>query len=179
MRSRKQIIFYIISVTVLAAAQEAFFNDIRIFGVKPNLTLAFLCVAAVRMNITEAIIYGLSTGLFIDIVYGRYIGLYALLYMYTAVALSFITDRFNYSDKLWWPLAAAPVPVFIYGIAESFMIRLLYVYAGGAEQLYAGGFSHHFTVRILPTVFYDCICIAVLAAPVLRFLKRKPVGNYE
>ena len=67
MKSRKHIIFYILSAVFLALVQEAFFNDLRIFGVKPNLTLALLCVVAVRMNFTEAMIYGLSTGLFVDI----------------------------------------------------------------------------------------------------------------
>ena len=74
MKSRKHIIFYILSAVFLALVQEAFFNDLRIFGVKPNLTLALLCVVAVRMNFTEAMIYGLSTGLFVDIVYGRFMG---------------------------------------------------------------------------------------------------------
>lgn len=179
MKGRKQIIFYIISAILLALIQEAFFNDLRIFGAKPNLTLILLCTAAVRMSITEAIIYGLSTGLFVDIVYGRYIGLYGFLYMYMAVIIVVITAGFNYSEKLWWPIAAAPLPIFVYGIAESLIIRLLAVYAGGAQQLYAGGFSLHFTTRILPTVFYNIICLAVLAAPVLRFLRRKPVGRYE
>lgn len=179
MKGRKQIIFYIISAILLALIQEAFFNDLRIFGSKPNFTIVLLCIAAVKMNISEAIIYGLSTGLFVDIVYGRYIGLYGFLYMYMAVIIVLITSRFNYSEKLWWPLAAAPLPIFLYGIAESIIIRLLAVYAGGAEQLYAGGFSAHFTTRILPTVFYNLICLAALTAPVLRFLKRKPVGRYE
>ena len=79
MKGRKNIIFYILSTILLALLQEAFFNDLRLFGVKPNLTLIFLCITAVRMNYLEAVIYGVSTGLFVDIVYGRYIGLYGLL----------------------------------------------------------------------------------------------------
>ena len=90
MRDRKHIIFYILSAVFLALVQEAFFNDLRIFGAKPNLTLSLLCVAAVRMDYAEAMVYGLSTGLFVDIVYGRYIGLYGLLYLYLALGLSLI-----------------------------------------------------------------------------------------
>ena len=159
----------------LAFSQEAFFNDLRIFGAKPNLTLVFLCVCAVRMNTAEALIYGLSTGLFIDIVYGRYIGLYGLLYMYTALVIAHITHSFSYSDKLWWPAAVSPVPVILYTAAESFIIRLLAVYTGNAYELYNGSISEHITGRLIPVIFYNCICIAVLSAPVILFLKRKPV----
>ena len=95
MRDRKHIIFYILSAVFLALVQEAFFNDLRIFGAKPNLTLALLCVTAVRMDYAEAMVYGLSTGLFVDIVYGRYIGLYGLLYLYLALGIVLITSRFN------------------------------------------------------------------------------------
>ncbi len=176
MKRRKHIIFYILSAVFLALIQEAFFNDLRIFGAKPNLTLALLCVAAIRMNFTEAILYGLSTGLFVDIVYGRYIGLYGLLYMYLAIVIAFITSELNYGEKLWWPIAAAPLPVLLYGILESFLVRLLAVYAGEAQDIYAAGFWTHFGTRILPVAFYNCICIAVLMVPVIKFLDRKPGG---
>ncbi|MBS5843061.1 MAG: rod shape-determining protein MreD [Clostridiales bacterium] len=176
MKSRKHIIFYILSAVFLALVQEAFFNDLRIFGVKPNLTLALLCVVAVRMNFTEAMIYGLSTGLFVDIVYGRYIGFYGLLYMYLAILIVFITSMLNYGEKLWWPIAVAPLPLLLYGVLESFIARLLAVYTGEALHIYSGGFWTHFGVRILPVAFYNCICIAVLMVPIIKFLDRKSGG---
>lgn len=176
MRDRKHIIFYILSAVFLALVQEAFFNDLRIFGAKPNLTLSLLCVAAVRMDYAEAMVYGLSTGLFVDIVYGRYIGLYGLLYLYLALGIVLITSRFNYAEKLWWPAAATPLPLLLYAFVESFLVRLLAVYAGEAQNLYAGGFWTHVAARILPVTFYNCICIVVFMIPVLKFLDRKPGG---
>ena len=71
MKNRKHIVFYIIMALLLSLSQEAFFNDLRIFNAKPNLTLVFLCICATRMDYMEAIIYGAATGTFIDIVYGR------------------------------------------------------------------------------------------------------------
>ena len=180
MKSRKHIIFYILSAVILALVQEAFFNDLRIFGVKPNLPLAFLCVAAVHMNLTEAIVFGVSTGLFVDIVYGRYIGLYGILFMYIAIAIASATAEFSYGEKLWWPVVVSPLPLLLYGIFESFFVRLLAVYTGEAQQIYMGGFWHHFAVRILPVTFYNCICIAVLMAPVMKFLNGRSGGmRYE
>ena len=173
MRSRKHIIFYILSAVVLALIQEAFFNDLRIFGAKPNLPLVLLCVTAVRMNTMEAILYGVSTGLFFDIVYGRYIGLYGLLFLYIALVISVLTSELGYGEKLWWPIAVSPLPLLLYGVAESFVIRLLAVYAGEAQHLYAGSFWTHCAERILPVTFYNCICITVLMVPVLKFLLGK------
>lgn len=178
MKSRKHVIFYIVSAIILALVQEAFFNDLRIFGAKPNLPLVLLCVTAVRMSFTEAAIYGVSTGLFIDIVYGRYIGLYGLLFMYSAIIISMLTSEFNYSDKTWWPIAVCPLPLVLYGVVESFIVRLLAVYAGEAQHLYSTGFWTHFAQRILPVTFYNCICIAVLMVPVLKFLSRR-TGSFN
>lgn len=176
MKSRKHVIFYILTALILAFIQEAFFNDMRIFGAKPNLTLAFLCVTAVRMNYMQAAVYSVSTGLFIDIVYGRYIGFYGLLYFYIAVMIVFLTIHIDYADKLWWPAAAAPIPLFIYAIAESFIARLLAVYAGHAEKIYENGFAQHFVYRILPVTFYNYLVIVLISFPVLKILYRKRDG---
>ena len=176
MKGRKNIIFYILSTILLALLQEAFFNDLRLFGVKPNLTLIFLCITAVRMNYLEAVIYGVSTGLFVDIVYGRYIGLYGLLYMYIALTIAFVTQQVNYSEKLWWPIAVAPLPLLLYGMIESFIIRLMAVYAGEAQVLFANGFGLHIIERLLPVAFYNCLCIAALCVPTVKFLDWKKGG---
>lgn len=176
MRSRKNIIFYILLTVLLALIQESFFNDLRLFGAKPNLALVLVCISAVRMDYLEAIVFGASSGIFIDIVYGRYIGLYGLLFMYIALSISFITQQVNYYDKLWWPVAVAPIPLFIYGLAESFIVRLMAVYAGEAQVLFEFGFGNHLVGRILPVVFYNCLCIAVLCVPVIKFLDWKKGG---
>lgn len=176
MKSKKNIIFYVIASILLAMIQETFFNDLRIFGVKPNLTLVFLCVMATRMEYIEAIVYGVSTGLFIDIVYGRYIGLYGLLYLYIALGIAFLTQQIYYSEKLWWPIAVAPVPLLLYGILESFIVRLMAVYAGEGQILFENGFWTHMAERILPVAFYNCLCAAVLCVPVIKFLDWKKGG---
>jgi len=175
-KNKKHVIFYVISSILLAMIQEAFFNDLRIFGVKPNLTLVFLCVMATRMDCIEAVICGVSTGLFIDIVYGRYIGLYGLLYLYIALCIAFLTQQIYYSEKLWWPIAVAPVPLVVYGVIESFIVRLMAVYAGEAQMLFTNGFWTHTVERILPVAFYNCLCVAILCVPVIKFLDWKKGG---
>lgn len=176
MRNRKHVIFYILAAVFLALVQEAFFNDLRVFGAKPNLTLVLLCVTAVRMTYAQALIYSVPTGLFIDIVYGRYIGLYGLLYLYAALVIVFLTNNIDYGDKLWWPIAAAPIPLLLYSISESFIVRILAVYAGEAQAIYESGFWQHFAIRIIPVTFYNYALVALLSVPVLKFLYRKRDG---
>ena len=176
MKSRRNIIFYILAAIILALVQEAFFNDLRILGVKPNLTLVFLCIAATRMNYIEAVVYGVSTGLFVDIVYGRYIGLYGLLYMYISLAICFATQQISYSEKIWWPIAVSPLLLLIYSIIESFIVRLMAVYAGEAQVLFTEGFFYHLSQRNLPVLLYNCICLAVLCVPAVKFLDWKKGG---
>lgn len=178
MKNRKHIIFYIITALLLAFSQEAFFNDLRMFDAKPNLTLVFLCICATRMDYMESIIYGAATGIFIDIVYGRYIGLYGLLYLYFALLIVFITKQTKFSDKIWWPIAVSPIPIMVYTVMESFFIRLLSLYAGEAQVLYKYGYGSHFIQRILPVTFYDILMIALLCMPVISFLRKKK-GAFE
>lgn len=178
MQSKRHIIFYIITSLVLAFSQEAFFNDMRLFGVKPNLTLVFLCICATRMDYVEAIIYGSSTGLFIDVVYGRYLGVYALLYLYIALCIVFITKQSIFFERIWWPIAVAPLPLIVYGISESFFIRLLSLYSGETQLLYRYGYGNHFVHRILPVAFYNMVVLAILCVPIIAFLKKKK-GAFE
>ena len=77
MHSKKHILIYALLIIILAGLQEAFFNHLRILGAKPNLTLVAVCIIAVRMTRTEAMVLGFLAGLYVDIVYSRYVGLYA------------------------------------------------------------------------------------------------------
>lgn len=181
MRTRKHILFYGITVVLLAILQAAFFDKLRLLGAKPDLSLVFVLLTATMLSKEEALGLGVLSGLFFDIVYGRYVGLYAFLYMLFAVAVSlFSTEPLR--ERKWWPFAVLTPSFFFYGMAESFLIRAITLYATKKGALYEYGFGLHLVTRILPKTLYNFIVLAVLYVPVLFILHKlepRPLIRYD
>ena len=76
----KKIIASVIFSVFLVIIQETFFNDLRLLGVKPNLTLVVVLIISSLSTPRFSMVYGLLTGLYLDVIYGRYLGLYAMLF---------------------------------------------------------------------------------------------------
>ena len=148
MHSKKHILIYALLIIVLAGLQEAFFNHLRILGAKPNLSLVAICIIAVRMTRTEAMLLGFISGLYVDIVYSRYVGLYALLYMLVCVLLAIVT-REDFKRTAWWPAVTGIPAFFVFTVSESFIIRLISMYAVDSPSLYESYWEHLSSGRIL------------------------------
>lgn len=143
--------------------QEAFFNDLRLWGVKPNIAIVTVMIIASLSEPRFSMLYGLFTGLFIDIAYGKVLGLYALLFMFAAVVVSAIV-RYDLKGRIVinWSILA---PSFlIYGFAESFFARLLTIYSSEHNILYYN-FAEHILSRILPQFAYNLIVSTVMIIP--------------
>lgn len=164
MHSKKHILFYSILIIFLMGIQEAFFNYLRILGAKPNLTLVAVCIIAVRMTKGEAMFFGFATGLYVDIVYSRYVGLYALLYMLICILLS-IVSREDFKKTIWWPAAIGAPSFLLFAVVESFVVRLIAMYSVNSPQLYEN-YGVHFVTRLLPETLYDVIALVVLLIPI-------------
>lgn len=181
MRSRKHIIYYCISVLLLAVIQPLLPTGLHIFNAKPQLLPVFIFLVASRMEKEEAMILGVSAGLFFDILYGRYLGFYALLYMFFAIIASLAGPE-QLREKKWWPCVVLPPLSFFYCVVESFAARMLVLYAVKTGSLYAYGFGNHIVSRILPQTLYHIIVLVVLFFPVLWILKKlepKPMIQYD
>lgn len=161
---RGHILFCAIGVILLSVIQEGFFNYARLFGVKPNILLVFLYLLAVRLPVRQALVAGVCTGLYIDILYSRFLGLYALLFMYFAVLAAGVSYGPLKENRLW--MAGMAPPFFIlFGMAESFVVRLFMMYTSGTAVLYES-YGRHMLERILPVAFYNLLVFAVLFFPV-------------
>lgn len=163
MHSKKHILIYALLIIVLAGLQEAFFNHLRILGAKPNLSLVAVCIIAVRMTRMEAMLLGFISGLYIDIVYSRYVGLYALLYMLICVLLA-VATREDFKRTAWWPVLTGAPAFLIFTATESFIVRLICMYTVDSPHLYES-YGAHFVSRILPETLYDFIALLVLFMP--------------
>lgn len=181
MRDRKHLIYYGISVLVLAVLQSSLRDGARLLGAKPDLLAIFVFLIASRMHKEEAMGLGVVAGLFFDIVYGRYIGFYALLYMGFAIAAS-LAGPASLRERKWWPAVVLPPLLFLYSIMESFVARAIILYATKSGVLYEYGYAAHMVARILPGTLYNIIVLAVMYLPVLWILKKlepKPLIQYD
>ncbi len=172
---KTRILFVCISVLLLLAIQEAVFNDLRIFKAKPNLVLVFVYIISVVLKARPALFFGLFTGLYIDIMYGRYLGLFALQFMLFATLIAAVSPEFIKRSSVWSMSVAFPA-FFIYSVSEGFANRLLTISKTGGTALY-DNFGAHILYRILPVTIYDTLMFFILYIPVRYIWGRMGIKN--
>lgn len=80
--------------------QSAFGDSMGVFGVKPNLILIFvICLGVLKGSVSGAK-GGLAAGLTTDLLMGRYIGFYGLIFMYGGMAAGTVNRRFHKENYL-------------------------------------------------------------------------------
>ncbi len=157
------VLYCIVSVLLLMFIQNGF------FGADPDLVLVFVYIAGVKCRPRRAMLTGLFSGLAMDVFFGRYIGLYGILFMYVAFFASRLSENVL-NTKL--RVLAAGIPLFLgFGIIESFLIRLFSVVLGEGQVLYTN-YLIHFSGNILPGVFLNMLALAAMIVPVYILWRR-------
>ncbi len=170
-----------VCVVVLGLIQAGFFDRLKVLNCKPELVLCFVIVLSTRLEGLRAGLTGFFAGLYLDIVYGRYIGVYAVLYLVFCAVTS--VAAFRASEKHKWVGAAVLPPVFLlYEIAESLLVRIIAVYVAGGGPLYHYGYGRHFAVRILPGAAYNLaagLAMFLVLLLVRRIMRPRPGIRYR
>lgn len=97
---RLKVITYSILIFLTVLIQSTVADSIKIYGVKPNLTIIVIVCVALLRNTTEGAVVGLICGLMQDAVSGRVIGFYALLGLYLGLAISKSNKKLNKENIL-------------------------------------------------------------------------------
>lgn len=98
---RKITLFIIIAVSFLL--QASVFSAFRFAGIGPNLMIVVVSSFGLMRGKKEGLVIGFFCGLLIDIFFGFYPGIYALLYMYVGYANGFLQKRF-FPDDIKLPM---------------------------------------------------------------------------
>ena len=168
--SNGKLVFSIIVAALSILLQEALFNDLRIFGVKPNILMASVVLISMSSEPLFAPFLGLFSGLAVDVSFGRYIGFYGLIYMYFCAAASAAT-RPRFKGRLLYYVSVSPLLLFIFTLVSGFGARFLSLYASRAPALYED-FAGHLLSRILPSTLYTYMIFLLLLLPVTLALRR-------
>jgi len=183
-----KIAFTVLGIVLLGLIQAAFFPHLRLMGCMPDLIMCFCAVLALCLRPDHAMVLGLCAGLYVDIVYARYIGLYGLLFMYVCVSLSLLMTT-PAGEKKWFSFTILPPMMLVYGIAESFGVRFVALCVSRGGKLYEYGYKAHFLARILPetayniliSLIFNLILLLVLTlrqpGPVIEYKRRKRRGG--
>ena len=136
--------------------QSTLFNAIQIIGIAPNTAILIIVTYALLRGDMEGALVGFFTGLLQDILFGRVIGLYALL----GLLLGFFCGKpFKdfYRENYTIPFFLVGVGYFAYEFAFFF---LYFLFQGHVDLFY------YFGRIILPGAVYTII----LTIPVYRLM---------
>ncbi len=135
-----------LAVVVALVLQGAVFPHLAVYGLKPDLVMVVVACWALLYGPVEGFVAGLAAGLAQDLVFGRYIGLFALAKTLTGFSMGVIEGQI-FKETIWVPTATVGVAVFVHEIIVWISLRGLGVRAPAMDVVSVG----------LPVAFYSMI----------------------
>lgn len=163
---KKKLPVYIISIVVLYLIQTSVFHYLRIFDVIPNLLLIYVSIMAYFRGSDEGIILGLSTGLFIDVMTGKVVGFYGLIFFLIALIIGSIPRKLFWDNMFIVLLFSALVSIPIEFL--GYLAVKVFDYMGGGTEKLVIEPGLYILKRVIPEVFYRSLLF-----PLIYFLCSK------
>lgn len=145
-----------ILVLIAAFFQSTLFEYIEIFNIRPNLLIVLMVIVSLLRSPVESGIMALLLGLTMDILMGKTLGWYALLFFLVSIPISLLNEKL-YRDKFLVLLA------FSFGssaIIEFIFYIIVFMFRGYDHLPFV------FWTIIIPETIYNCILILPLFKPV-------------
>jgi rod shape-determining protein MreD len=153
---RKIVLFLIIAICFLL--QSTLFQSLAFAGVSPNLLVIVVSSFGFMRGRREGMYVGFFCGLLVDIFFGYYLGIYALIYMYIGYLNGIFQKRF-YPDDI-------KLPMILIGASDlSFNLSVyvfLFLLRGRLEFLY------YARTIILPEFIYTMVITIFLYLLLLK-----------
>lgn len=127
---KHRVIIYTLCIVLITVLQTTIIDYISISGIKPNLLLVFVVsVALLRGNVEGAVI-GFTTGLILDMLFGRVLGFFALLGFYLGIVIGSVNRRLYRENFL-----VAIFLTFVSTVVYEGLVYLLNAFMKGNVQL--------------------------------------------
>lgn len=143
------------------------FARINLFEIRPDAMLAATVSYAVLTGSFSGAVFGAAGGLVMDTLFGRSLGLYAILYLIAGVVAGYFYKKF-YADNLIVPAAAAAAAGFVKDLTLAFL-----VFAGGARFGFAGILIRYIVPSAIMTGLFCTLIHIVLKPALLTQVKRR------
>ena len=153
-----KVIFYAVWLFILAVLEPTFFSAISVFGISPNVFLAFVVMTAGLKGKTEGAIIGAVYGFAYDLLIGQMIGLNALIYMYAGLLTGILKEKYISIDGVILASLTTAVVSLICGIIYYFAYSMM------------NDIRFFFSIYriILPETLYTAVFTLVLFVPVSK-----------
>lgn len=163
---RRKIVLFII-ITICFLLQSTVFPALSFAGISPNLLIVVVSAFGLMRGRKEGMWVGFFCGLLVDIFFGFYLGVYALLYMYVGYINGMLQKRF-FPDDIKLPMA-------MIGASDIACNLLVYLFM----FLLRGRFDFLYYARsiILPEFVYTMVVTIFLYFILLKV--NQWLENYE
>lgn len=154
------VVFLIVIANVIL--ESTLFQYFRIFGVKPDFCIILIVSYALLQGSTYGSMIGLGSGLLLDMMFGRTIGLNAFAYMLTGYFIGRLHDNV-FKDSF--------IPAVLFNFAAVFISQHLYLLLAYFSNNFAQTTTTYFQMLfqvILPQAVYT----ALLGGLIYRYIYR-------
>ena len=163
---RRKIVLFII-VTICFLLQSTVFSALSIAGISPNLLIIVVSAMGLMRGRKEGMWIGFFCGLLVDIFFGFYLGVYALLYMYVGYMNGMLQKRFFPDD--------IKLPMIMIGASDICCNLLIYFFLFFLRRRFY--FIYYLRAIILPEFVYTMI-VTIFLYYILLKLNQK-MENHE
>ena len=157
----------IISIIILVnfILQSTLFQFLRINNVIPNTSLILVICFAINSDKKRAALIGFIIGILQDIIFGKIIGLDALIYLLLGYLISLINKNIFKENFI------IPFVFTAFGTVVYYIICTFFVYFSGFNMDFLGIFKN----MLVTEVFYNAIVSIVIYKYVYKIYK--PIRN--
>lgn len=158
---RRKIVLFLI-ITICFLLQTTVFQALTFANIAPNLLIIVVSAFGLMRGKKEGLWIGFFCGLLVDIFFGFYLGVYALLYMYIGYINGMLQKRF-YPDELRLPM----VMIGASDIACNLMVYCIMFLTRSRFH-----FGYYLTSVILPEFVYTMVITIFLYFILLKINQR-------
>lgn len=158
----KRLLFAVLLTLICYVLQCTLFSKLALASVKPNLILIVTASFGFMRGPKEGMLTGFFIGLLMDIQFGTFIGLYALIYLLIGFTNGMF-EQMYYDENSRLPLVLIAVSEFLYGL-------LIYILTFLLRSEF--DFLYYLNHIIIPELIYT-IVVAFGLYPFIRFVNCK------
>ncbi|MBP3255376.1 MAG: rod shape-determining protein MreD [Clostridia bacterium] len=157
MRKAISIFILILTFVIIYFLQTNIFNWFTIAGVMPNLFIILVLFINLFVGIKVGIPFAVISGLYLDVIMGKSIGAYTIMFGLIAIVVGLLEKRFSKDSKITIILMVMAVTaIFETGIYGYQAFRL----SGYIEPI-------SFIIKLLIEIFYNVI-LTIILYPIMQ-----------
>lgn len=151
-------IFHIISLIIIASLQGTVMKSICIFGTSASLFVVYAVISSFLAEKTEGVLVSGIFGLTLDILIGRFIGVYTVLFVISSFFVSGIFEKILKEHKFY---VCSGIVLFVTFFIEFFYYIIVFSLMGSLDIKSA-----------LLKIGIECLYNAFLSVPIYFIIKK-------